>query len=144
VILPTHSALQQVREPDLVLIVEDEEPLAETMAFMVRTAGYEPVIAFHGRQGLQLARERGPALVITDMMLAYLSGADLIAALRADATAGGQPAPAIILMTAANLAQARGAGADAVLPKPFRLKDLEVLLHRFLDHPGNRAPAPID
>jgi CheY-like chemotaxis protein len=78
------------------------------------------------------------------MMLAYLSGADLIAALRADATASGRPAPTIILMTAASLAQARIAGADAVLRKPFRLKDLEALLHRFLGPAHDHLPSPAD
>jgi DNA-binding response OmpR family regulator len=138
------NPVEQAREPDLVLIVEDEEPLAETISYVVRTAGYEPVIAFHGKQGLQLARDRRPALVITDMMLAYLSGVDLTAALRADATSGGRPAPTIILMTAANLAQARVAGADAVLRKPFRLKDLEGMLDRFLGPAHDHPPSPSD
>lgn len=114
------------------LIVEDEEPLAETVSYVVQGAGYQPVVALHGRQALALARSRHPALVITDLMLPYLSGAELIAALRADAAAGGEPAPPIVLITAASLVLARAAGADAVLRKPFRLADLEALLRRFL------------
>jgi hypothetical protein len=35
--------------PALVLIAEDEEPLAETVAFAVREAGYTPLVALHGR-----------------------------------------------------------------------------------------------
>jgi len=119
-------------DPALVLIIEDEEPLAETIAFMVRAAGHRPLVAFHGRQGLELARGERPALLIVDLMLPHLEGSAIIAALRADATISGQPAPPSILMTAANLPRARAACADVVLLKPFQLADLETLLRRFL------------
>lgn len=122
-------------EPPLVLIVEDEEPLAETISFVVQQAGYIPLIALHGRQGVTLARTRKPALLITDLMLPYLDGAAVIAAVRADAAEAGTNAPPIILVTAASPADARGARADVVLRKPFYLTDLEALLRRFLGPP---------
>jgi DNA-binding response OmpR family regulator len=122
-------------EPRLVLIVEDEEPLAETISFVVQEAGYTPLIALHGRQGLRLARAQKPALLITDLMLPYLDGAAVIAAVRADAAEAGTNAPPIILITAASPVDARGAGADVVLRKPFYLTDLEALLRRFLGPP---------
>ena len=124
----------EAMEPALVLIAEDEEPLAETVAFIVREAGYMPLIALHGRQALELARARHPALLIVDLMLPYLDGAALIAAVREDAKGNGTIGPAIILMTSASPARARAAGADVVLRKPFHLADLEQLLRRFLAH----------
>lgn len=133
------------RTPALVLIAEDEEPIAETISYIVEDAGYTPLVAAHGRQALEFARAERPALLITDLMMPHLDGAALIAALRADAAAdgaqggdeggqGGQggAAPPIILMTAASLDLARAAGADVVLRKPFALAELEALLHRFL------------
>jgi two-component system chemotaxis response regulator CheY len=120
-------------EPALVLIVEDEEPLAETVAFIVEEAGYRPLVAMHGRQGVQLALEQRPALVITDLMLPHLGGAELIATVRAEARARGEAPPPLILMTAASTAQAHLAGADALLRKPFHLIELEALLARFLE-----------
>lgn len=128
-------AARAVPEPGLVLIVEDEEPLAETVSFVVREAGYTPLVALHGRQALELARARRPALLITDLMLPYLDGVALIAALRADAAAAGEGAPPSVLMTAASLVDARAAGADVVLRKPFHLADLEAVLRRFLGPP---------
>jgi CheY-like chemotaxis protein len=119
-------------EPALVLIAEDEEPLAETVASIVREAGYTPLIALHGRQALELARTRHPALLIVDLMLPYVDGAAVIAALREDAKGNGAFAPATILMTGASPARARAAGADVVLRKPFHLVDLEQLLRHFL------------
>ncbi|HVC79803.1 MAG TPA: response regulator [Chloroflexota bacterium] len=129
---PDAAELGTGDDPALVLIVEDEEPLAETVGYVVRAAGYRPLVAFHGRQGLELARGKRPALLIVDLMLPHLDGSGIIAALRADATISGEPPPPCILMTAANLPRARAAHADAVLLKPFQLADLETLLRRFL------------
>jgi len=116
----------------VVLIAEDERSIASLVAEVVAQAGYTPLVAMNGRQALDLAREQWPALVITDLMMPYLDGAALTAALRAEADARGVAAPPIVLMTAASLQYARAAGADAVLRKPFNLAELEALLRRFL------------
>jgi CheY-like chemotaxis protein len=118
--------------PALVLIAEDEEPIAEVVATVVEDAGYTPRLAAHGREALELARAEQPALLITDLMMPHLSGAELIAALHSDAAAGGHDPVPVILITAAGQAQARAAGADAVLRKPFELLELDVLLRRLL------------
>ncbi len=116
----------------IVLIAEDEVPIAEVVASVVADAGYTPLIAQNGRQALELARAHHPALVITDLMMPHVTGADLIAALHAEAAASGRAAVPVILMTAASLARARAAQADAVLCKPFDLTQLDELLRRFL------------
>jgi DNA-binding response OmpR family regulator len=126
---------QSQDDPMLVLIAEDEEPLAETISYVVREAGYSPLVALHGRQALELARTRRPAMLITDLMLPYLSGAALIAALRADALVTGEAPPVTILISAASRVGAIAAGANVVLRKPFHLEDLEAILRRFLGPP---------
>lgn len=123
----------------LVLIAEDEEPIAELLSYVVQDAGYTPLVAFHGRQALDLAREHRPALVITDLMMPYLDGADLIAALSTDAAAGDGARPPVILVTGAGPSQARAAGADVVLYKPFQVADLDALLRRFLGRSSTDA-----
>jgi CheY-like chemotaxis protein len=122
--------------PGLVLIAEDEEPIAEVVATVVEDAGYRPLLAAHGQEALELARAQQPALLITDLMMPHLSGAELIAALRSDAAASGRAPLPVILMTAAGPAQARAAGADAVLRKPFELLELDALIRRFLEAPA--------
>ncbi len=139
--LSPEPRLPSTLDSSLVLIVEDEEPLAETISFIVREAGYTPMVALNGRQALELARTRKPALVITDLMIPHLDGATLIRALRAGISRAGEPPP-IILITAANIVRARAAGADVILRKPFYLADLEALLRRFLRTPaGKEVPA---
>jgi CheY-like chemotaxis protein len=115
----------------LILIAEDEPPIAALVAEVVTDLGATPLVARDGRQALALAREQHPAVLVTDLMMPHLNGAELIAALQGE---GPRPIPTI-LMTAAGLQAARVAGADAILPKPFDLDALEALLRRFLAFP---------
>ena len=128
-------------EPAVVLIAEDEEPIAELLAYVVTDAGHTPLVAPHGRAALELARARLPALLFTDLMMPFLGGAELIAALRAAAAAAGHAPPIVVLVTAAGARQALAAGADVVVYKPFEVAEIDALLHRFLDAPA-AAPSP--
>lgn len=124
-------------EPVLVLIVDDEQSIAETLADVVVELGYTPLIAANGRQALDLARERWPTLVITDLMMPHMNGADLITALRAEAAARRLAPPRVLLLTAAGARAVAGARADATILKPFDLDHLERVVRRLLDssHP---------
>ena len=119
----------------LVLIAEDEEPIADALASIIADAGYTPAVARHGREALAVARAQRPALVITDLMMPYMGGADLIAALYTDAANDGHAPPPIVLMTAASGRMTNVIVADALLHKPFDIEEVEDLLHRFLDSP---------
>lgn len=121
---PSASPARSPADPPLILIVDDEESIAETLALIVHDAGYAPVVASNGRQALELARTHWPALVLTDMMMPLLDGPGLIAALREAAAADGRHMPPLMVLTAGGMAEARATGADVVLRKPF---DLDVL-----------------
>jgi CheY-like chemotaxis protein len=127
------NALRATPRSDLILIAEDEEPIAEAMSFIVEDAGYTPLIATNGRQALELARANQLLLVITDLMMPYLDGTQLIKAIHADAELDGHAAPPILLMTAAGMKHAQEAGADAVMRKPFNIEELEAMIHRLVD-----------
>lgn len=115
-----------------VLIVDDEAPIAETLAMVVAEAGFQADIACHGAEALERAHAVWPALVITDLMMPYLDGAGLIAALRQEAANDAHLSTPIIVMTASSSALAQATGADAVLRKPFDLNEVEALIRRFL------------
>src|SRR5690348_1860701 len=91
---PSSAAGQTV----LVLIAEDEEPIAQAVAYAVKEAGYSAVVAIHGKAALELAQSRRPDLIITDLMMPQMNGRDLIRELRA---AWKGVTPPIVLMTAA-------------------------------------------
>lgn len=118
--------------PPMVLIVEDEHAIAESVGMIVEDAGYAAVLAANGRQALALAHEHAPALIITDLMMPVMSGEEFVARLRAEHASTGVPLPPIVLMTAVSAAYARELAPDAILIKPFDLASLERLLARFL------------
>ncbi|CAA9558870.1 MAG: hypothetical protein AVDCRST_MAG18-909 [uncultured Thermomicrobiales bacterium] len=119
----------------LVLVAEDEEPIAEIIATVIQELDATPIVAAHGREALALARQAAPALIITDLMMPLMDGAELIATLRAEAAERGTQPPPVILMTASGRENAARAGADVVLPKPFDLAALEDLLRHYLALP---------
>jgi DNA-binding response OmpR family regulator len=119
--------------PHLILIAEDEEPIAEALTFIVEDAGYTPLVARHGKEALELARATRPALVITDLMMPHMDGTALIAALREEARLNGHGPLRIILMTAAGVRKADEAGADVVVHKPFNLADVDALIRRMME-----------
>ena len=78
-----------------ILIVEDEAPIAETLAFNLEREGYEATIAGDGRTGLKLALETKPDPIILDLMLPGLDGIEICRQIRAAGI--GTP---IIMLTA--------------------------------------------
>jgi CheY-like chemotaxis protein len=119
-------------EPILILIVDDEESIVELLAIFVADLGYSPLVAQNGQQALDLAREHGPALIITDMMMPVMNGVDLILALRAEAAAQGRSAPPIVLLTAGSTRVASQLPVEALLLKPLDLAQLELVIRRLL------------
>jgi len=117
----------------LVLVVEDEESIAETLAMIVEEVGYTPIIARNGREGLALAQRYHPRLIITDLMMPYVSGAEFIAAARVDANAAGYPFPPVVVVTAASRTRAEMTGADVVITKPFDVLKVEAAIIRLVE-----------
>src|SRR5579885_3681230 len=85
----------------LVLIVDDEAAIAETLAEFLNELGYTTLMAANGEEALALARQRWPTLVFTDLMMPHINGIELIATLRAEAAARKIKPPFIVLLTAA-------------------------------------------
>ncbi|HEV8193813.1 MAG TPA: response regulator, partial [Ktedonobacterales bacterium] len=77
---PSAHATDQTQ---LVLIAEDEGPIAEALGDIAEAAGYQVVLARDGRHALQCAREQWPALVISEYMMPCMNGVELMATLRA-------------------------------------------------------------
>ena len=126
------AGVQQV----LVLIAEDEESIAEALALIVEDAGFTALLARNGREALELTRQHHPQLIITDLMMPILNGADFIAAVRTDAASQSLAPPPIIVVTAVSAARAAAAGADAIIMKPFDVTKVETAMRRLLpdDH----------
>ncbi len=116
----------------VVLIAEDEEPIAQVLACVIEEAGYMPMLALDGRRALELAWRVFPAMAFIDFQMPQMDGGELIAALRDYAIENHLPLPPVVLMSALRHRMLAAAGADAFLPKPFDVVTVEDLLVRFL------------
>ena len=97
-----------------ILIVDDEPDLRGMVRLILEMDGYEVVEAHHGRAALDYLRANDVDLLITDIMMPVMGGAELIDTLRAaDATAN---MPIIVLSASPHDV----ANANLVLRKPFR------------------------
>jgi len=112
-----------------ILIVEDEEPVRHFLALLLKDAGHHVLQAMHGAKALELVDQERPDLVISDVMMPVLNGAELCKLLKARADTQAIP---VILMSAAGRQAAGGAGADAFIDKPFELEDMEALVQHWL------------
>lgn len=105
------------------LIVEDEDDLADALSRLLADAGFSCDIARDGEEGLSLALEPGYDLVLLDLMLPRLQGDRVLAELRAR----GSDLPVLVL-TARDAVVDRvrllDAGADDYLTKPFEPAEL--------------------
>lgn len=100
-----------------VLIVDDEFGLAEMLRETLREDGYEVSLAINGRLAFDILRERRIDLVITDLMMPVMDGAELAAAIRGDE---GMRGTAVLLMTSLPSGVLDRSGLyDAIIRKPF-------------------------
>src|SRR4051812_48934593 len=67
-----------------VLIVDDSDDLAESMALMLRDAGFATRVAHNGSAALAAVKQRRPALILTDGLMPEMNGLELLTALRSD------------------------------------------------------------
>jgi DNA-binding response OmpR family regulator len=106
-----------------ILLVEDDPKLAEFISAELSLEGYQVTIAVNGVEGLTIARDTPPDLIVLDWMLPEISGLDVCLRLRKT----GCKIP-IIMLTAKDEVPDRvtglNAGADDYLTKPFSIAEL--------------------
>ena len=104
-----------------ILVVDDEYDLLQTICATLELGGYHPVPAGNGRAALEMIAEVQPDLVLTDVMMPYMSGYDLVKAIRELPEGGGLPT---VLMSAIDPRQHPEGRWDRVISKPFTLETL--------------------
>jgi DNA-binding response OmpR family regulator len=105
-----------------VLIIEDEETLAQNLADKLRSEGYNVVTSTDGETGLDLVRNEVPDLLVLDIMLPGLDGLSICRIVRRDTATAHIP---IIMLTARGTEVDKivglESGADDYIVKPFAL-----------------------
>src|SRR5687768_14198691 len=124
-----------------ILIVDDDEDILLIVQTILANAGYSVLLARNGREGVDLALETRPDLVLLDVMMPELSGWEVCTTLKNAPETRLVP---IAMMTVKSeirdLITGMQVGADDYLTKPFTRKKLLATVRRLLEQRGDEAP----
>ena len=128
-----------------ILIVEDEPPIREMIAFHLSRAGYETLQAENCRQARQLLADERPVLALIDWMLPDMSGLELTRQLKRDSD---NEDLAVIMLTARadehDKVSGLQGGADDYVTKPFSPRELIARIEAILRRVGVAEKEGID
>jgi two-component system, cell cycle response regulator DivK len=120
----------------LILIVEDNENNRELLRDVLQFKGYQTIEATTGTDGVRLARERKPDLVLMDIQLGDISGITALAQIRADPATANMPVVAVSASVMPDEQQKIAAsGFDAFVPKPINVTSFVQMVERFAGKP---------
>lgn len=132
------SANSSIESPPLVLVVDDEPALQETIAYSLRREGWRVEIARDGVEAIRLNRELGPDLIVLDVMLPGMDGIQVCRTIRASSqvpvlflSAKGEDVDRILGLEI---------GGDDYLTKPFVMRELVARVRANLRR-SQRSPA---
>jgi CheY-like chemotaxis protein len=116
-----------------ILLVDDEAPIRLVVGARLRSLGYTVLEARDGEEGLRLAREHKPALILSDLQMPHMSGLELCLLLHEDASTASIPA---LLLTSRGYVlskdQLEAAGIRELMSKPFSVRDVVERIQRII------------
>ncbi len=134
--------MDTANRPVRILVVEDDDEIAQVLQRSLRMEGYEVKLAGDGVQGLEEAHAFLPDLIVLDLGLPRLDGVDVAKRLRED----GDAVP-ILMLTARDALESRveglDVGADDYLVKPFERQELLARMRALLRRKPPEGMAPL-
>lgn len=111
-----------------VMVCDDERAIVRLLQIQLELDGYDVIVAYDGKSGLDMIRSEHPDLCVLDVMMPYMDGMEVLQRLRRDPATENVP---VILLTAKSqdedVCEGYRKGADMYLTKPFN--PLEVLTY---------------
>jgi len=127
---------------ELILVVEDNDKNRKLVRDVLAFKGYAIIEAETGEEGVRLAQERHPSLVLMDIRLPGIDGIEALRRLRAEQATRGIP---VMAMTASVMTADRrritDAGFDAYESKPIKVKDFVATVEGFSNITENEGRA---
>ena len=117
-----------------ILIVDDEQDIVESLKFVLEGYNYTCYCAYNGEDGLKLARDIIPDLIILDVMMPRINGYKISRLLKFDKKYKDIP---ILMVTARSQEEDKligeETGADEYITKPFDLDDVVKTVQKYLE-----------
>ncbi|MDY2941475.1 MAG: MtrAB system response regulator MtrA [Varibaculum sp.] len=125
-----------------ILVVDDDEPLAEMIGIVLSSEGYEPTFCFSGSSAIETFHQSNPDLILLDLMLPDIDGIEVCRQIRQESNVP------VIMLTAKSdtedVVAGLEAGADDYIPKPFKPKELIARVKTRLRQTGSSGEDDID
>ena len=120
-----------------ILIIEDDELIIKILKFILNKEGYQLSVVMDGLSAVERIHSINPDMVITDLMLPYKSGLEVIRFVKENF----EKKPIIVLSSLGeeehSVSEAFKLGADDFIAKPFNPNELVLRVKRLLNHPLN-------
>lgn len=117
-----------------VLIVDDEQDIVETLKFVIEAKGYECLCAYDGEEGLMLAKQEMPDLIILDVMMPKINGFKISRLLKYDNKYKDIP---ILMVTARSQDEDKiigeETGVNEYITKPFEIDEIMDKIDKYLE-----------
>lgn len=116
-----------------ILIADDEPIMLKTIALKLKKDGHDILTTDNGREALEIIERDKPDLVITDIMMPYASGLEIVGKVKQ----AGNKIPIIVLSAMGQenvVLEAFNLGADDFISKPFSPNELSVRVKRFMSN----------
>jgi len=115
-----------------ILIAEDDALIQKTVALKLRKEGFDVVCCNDGKEAIEQISQVMPDIVLTDMMMPYASGIEIVSVVKAITE---KSIPVIVFSTMGQehiVEEAFNMGADDYVTKPFSLTELTIRIKRLL------------
>ena len=122
-----------------ILVLDDEFDILSALAAVLKHAGYDVVALSNGRDGLEYLKTHKPALIISDMMMPYISGLELLK--RLQEMPERRDVPAVLMSCVPPRLSLKERGWAAVLEKPFDIDALLAVVERLAGPPQRVSAA---